>query len=274
MSNNYEDYEPSGATEYEGPRGTYYDIKYGCLCRISKTEQTGPGWLTKFITLDDGTELVRWYIPAKLEGYVNAIEWYDKEHLGKPYRGYKMTLTAKGQNYIIDWSWNSRATKRLLMTALAIDYEKPLFVNAFTGQEGDLVVTFKQLGESVPQYYKKDDMKDCPPPQEKWEMAKKVWDWSATNNFLWTMMAERVIPHVAKIAAERNLRQQPAGADEFTGQPQAAAAPDRSTTFQENPALAGRHVEPWMPPHSTTTQTATAPPPAVATAGSDDDIPF
>ncbi len=265
MSNNYDNYEPSGATEYEGSNGIHYSIKYGCLCRVSKEEQTGAGWIKKLLPQEDGSTMVRWYRPAKLEGWITKIEWYDREHNGKPYRGYKMTLTAKGQNFIIDWPWNSRATNRLLMTALAIDYSKPLFVNAFTGREGDLVVTFKQLGEKVPQYFTKGDMGDCPPPTEYVELGKKKWDWKETNIYLWNMMNERIIPHVTKTALERGLDNQPSGEvaqeDQYTGQPVQQTAPTNAPS-----PIGDAHAAMAAP-------VATTVPPAVAASG-DDDIPF
>lgn len=271
MSNNYEDYEPSGATEYSGASGIHYSIKYGCLCRVSKEEQTEPGWVKKLLPQEDGSILTRWYRPAKLEGWITDIVWYDREHQGKPYSGYKMTLTAKGQNYIIDWPWNSRATNRLLMTALAIDYTKPLAVNAFTGREGDLVVTFNQLGEKVPQYFKKGDMGDCPEPVEYMEMGKKKWDWKETNLYLWNMMNDRIIPHVKRTALERGLASQPAGEvadDQYTGQPAQAATNAPSPIGEAHAAMAAPAA-----PVAAPVATVPSAPPATAASG-DDDIPF
>lgn len=198
---------PRGAEEYAGTNSKFLNIKYGCLCEVSKTKVEG--WAEQeIVDRDTGEITVKWIKVYKfVEGWVNKLEWYDREFKGKPYMGWKMHLEANGINYILDLPLNNSATKKVMMSARSIDFNIPLEVRAWTNREdGKLAVWLKQCDVSVPQFYKKGDMKECPEPVEKLGIGgKKKWDWEATDTFLWREMQDHITPLIEECSRNRGV---------------------------------------------------------------------
>lgn len=230
--------EPRGAVEYTGANAKFLHIKYGCLCEVSKRQVAG--WTEhEIVDRDTGAITTKWIkIYKSLEAWVNKLEWYSREHQGTDYMGWKMHMSAGDTNYVLDLPLNNPATKKFMLSALNINFERPLEIKAWTDREtGKLAFWLQQDGESILQYYKKGDMKTCPEPQNKIGIGgKEKWDWEETNTFLWNEMQDRITPHIEKCAADRG----------YKGSADAAAASG-------------------VPTHTG---------PVGATAATDDDIPF
>lgn len=196
--------EPRGAVEDRGPRAKYLDIKYGCLCEVSKTPVEG--WTKHDILDDDGVvKVTKWIkIYESLEMWVDKLEWYSRTHESLEYSGWKMLGHAGDVNYSVDFALTSRATKRLMMVARSIDWDAPLDMRVWPeAGTGNIAINFKQNDTIVPQFYSKADMKECPAPSQKTVMGKTKWDWEETNDFLWREMNEVIAPHIEKSAADR-----------------------------------------------------------------------
>lgn len=195
--------QPRGATEYIGGNVTFLQIAYGCLCEVSKTPREGWRHPVNQKTGDEITD--KWIKPYKsFEGWVNKLEWYNRPYGDTEYQGWKMHMEAGGRHYVIDWSLFSPATKKLMMSARNIDYDLPLEIAAWTDCDGKLALWLKQNDQTVLQYYKKDDMKECPVPVQKQGIGgKSKWDWDATDAFLWQEMENVIAPHIAKCADAR-----------------------------------------------------------------------
>lgn len=195
--------QPRGATEYTGGNATFINIAYGCLCEVSKTPKEG--WKHP-INQKTGDEILdKWIKPYKsLEGWINKLEWYSREHGDNVYMGWKMHMEAGGVNYILDLPLHSPATKKFMMSARNIDYDVPFEIAVWTDRDGKLAAWLKQNDQTVLQYYKKDDMKECPAPVRKEGVGGKVkWDWTDTDRFLWKEMQDVITPHVEKSADAR-----------------------------------------------------------------------
>lgn len=196
--------EPKGAVEHAAANARYLYIKYGCLCEVSKTAVEG--WThpvhqkTQEIIRDKWVKVYK-----SVEAWVNKLEWYDRTHGDEVYQGWKMHMSAGEVNYILDLPLNSEATKKFMMSARNMDFDMPLEIAAWTSREdGKLAVWLKQNDQSILQYYKKGDMKECPEPVQRPVIGGKLkWDWEATDAFLWNEMQNTIAPHIEKLAADR-----------------------------------------------------------------------
>lgn len=211
--------EPKGAVEHTAANAKFVFIKYGCLCETSKTPIEG--WTNP---VNQKTQQVipdKWVkVYKSLEAWVNKLEWYERHHGDEDYLGWKMHMSAGSTNYILDLPLNSEATKKFMLSARNMDFEFPLEISAWTDRDtGKLAVWLKQDGQSVFQYYKKGDMKNCPEPVQVEAIGgKKKWDWVRTDTFLWQEMQDVIAPLIERIAKERGYKEPIATADmQYTG---------------------------------------------------------
>jgi len=244
--------EPKGVTEHVGGNAKYLFVKYGCLCEVSKTPVEG--WRHP-VNQKTGEEITDKWIksPKSIEMWVDSLEWYDRKHGTEVYQGWKMHGNAGGVNYILDLPLNNEATKKIMFSAPNINFRRPLEIAAWTAlnertNKMELAVWLQQDGETILQFYKKDDMKDCPPPVQRAAVGGgSKWDWSDTDAFLWGMMEQQIAPLIKQCAAERAS---------------STPAPARPTPPDE----------PGVPTH--TGGAAPTAPSVAPAANAEDDIPF
>lgn len=215
--------EPKGAVEYHGGNAKYLQVAYGCLCEVSK--KYVEGWTNPVNQKTGETIPDKWIkVYKELEAWVNKLEWYEKKFGENEFMGWNLHMEAGGVNYIVDLALNGTAAQKFMFSARNIDFNVPLEIAAWTNAEG-LAVWLKQNGESVLQYYKKGDMKDCPEPVQRTGVNNKIiWDWAATEKFLWDEMQQVITPAIAQAASARLAERQTAPVysnepePEFSGQ--------------------------------------------------------
>lgn len=216
--------EPKGAVEYSGGNAKYLQVSYGCLCEVSK--KFIEGWVNPIHQLSGETIPDKWIkVYKELEVWVNKLEWYEHKYGDNDYMGWKMHAEAGGINYILDLALNGSATQKFMFSARNINFNVPLEIAAWTNNsDGKLAVWLKQDGQTIFQYYKKGDMKNCPEPVQRSGIGGKVtWDWAETEKFLWNEMQTVITPAVAEAARLRDSENQRAyptySEPEYSGQP-------------------------------------------------------
>lgn len=231
--------EPRGAQEYTGGNAKYLQVSYGCLCEVSKTYVEG--WVNPINQMTGETIPDKWIKVYKaLEGWVNKLEWYDKTYGEKQYLGWNLHMEAGGVNYILDLALRGMTAKTFMFSARNIDFNVPLEFAIWTdNSDGKLAVWLKQNDQTVYQFYKKGDMKNCPPPIEREGIGgKKTWDWAETERFLWDEMQTVIAPAIEEAAKARAAERghapdyshegEPYTQDPSQGNPTPAAAPSSS----------------------------------------------
>ena len=221
--------EPKGAVQYTGGNAKYLQVSYGCLCEVSK--KYVEGWTNPINQKTGETIPDKWIkVYKELEAWVNMLEWYDHKYGENEYSGWKMHMEAGGINYILDLPLKGTATQKFMFSARNIDFNAPLEIAAWTNNaDGKLAVWLKQDGQTILQYYKKGDMKDCPEPVQKTGIGgKTIWDWADTERFLWEEMQNIIAPAIANSANLRTSENQNF-APTYSGYPEQGQEDDRPT---------------------------------------------
>jgi hypothetical protein len=187
--------------EYGESNGTYLKIKHSCICQESKTEKDGYKKVEG--TLKDGTPWKKWIRPYKaVSGYVDKIERYDREHEGRKFRGWNITINDEGTRYFLDIPFDSRVNGRWMKLAESIDYNKPVRFSAWHDKKSDsTALNVQQDGVSVPQKYTREEPNGLPEPIQR---SSGKWDYGAQEDFLVERLIKFVIPNVELVAANRN----------------------------------------------------------------------
>lgn len=190
-----------GLEEYGEGAGTFLKIKHGCICQESKTEKEGYKKVEG--VLRDGTPWKKWIRPYKaVSGYIDKIERYDREHEGRKFRGWNITINDGENQYFLDIPFDSKVNSRWMKLAEAIDYTKPVRFSAWTDKKTDsTAINLQQDGVSVPQRYTREEPNGLPEPTQR---TSGKWDYSAQEDFLIERLTKFVIPNVETIAAKRN----------------------------------------------------------------------
>lgn len=190
-----------GLEEYGEGNGTFLKIKHGCICQESKTEREGYKKVEG--VLKDGTPWKKWIRPYKaVSGYIDKIERYDREHDGRKFRGWSISINDGENLYQLDIPFDSKVNSRWMKLAEAIDYNKPVRFSAWTDKKTDsTAINLQQDGVSVPQKYTREEPNGLPEPTQR---ASGKWDYGAQEDFLVDRIIRFVIPNVETIAAKRN----------------------------------------------------------------------
>jgi hypothetical protein len=192
----------------------YLVIKHGSLCQESKKPVEGytPVKVTNPQTNEELTKYVKRY--SSVEGYVTKLEWYSREHEGRKYNGFKVSLNANNSPVVLDLVYNTAPFNRFLKCAENLDFTQPVEFSAWSTPEG-IAFTMRQNDINVPQKYTRDNPGDCPEPVQD-EITGK-WDYSQQTRWLWNRVMKKVIPAVA--AADN---------------PEAASAPKQQEKTEDN----------------------------------------
>jgi hypothetical protein len=172
----------------------FLNVKHHSICTESKTEK--PGY--KLIEVENPrtkqkiTKFIKQF--KSVEALICKIEWYEREHEGTTYRGWKLSLDANGVPAALDLPFNSRAGNRFMKLAENLDFTQPVEFSAWYDAKGDATAfNVKQNGESVRQLYTRDNPGECPPPTQN-KLGK--WNFDAQEEFLLDRMETVVIPRV------------------------------------------------------------------------------
>jgi len=193
-----------GLETYDSEGSIFLKLKHGAICQESKTEREG--YKLKEGVLRDGTQYRKWIKPYKaVSGYVTKLEWYDREHEGRKYRGWNIHIDADGTNCVLEIGFQSRANGRFMKLAENIDFRKPVRFSAWQDHKTDtLAFNVQQDGVSVPQKYTRENPHDLPEPIQR---ASGKWDYGAQEDFLCQRIHDVVIPTVEAANALRPLRE-------------------------------------------------------------------
>jgi len=197
-----------GLEEYGQGNGTYLKIKHDCICEESKVEKDGYKKVEG--TLQDGTPWKKWIRPYKaVSGYIDKIERYDREHEGRKFRGWNITINDGEEHFVLDIPFSSRVNGRWMKLAESIDYTKPVRFSAWHDRKSNsTALNVQQDGVTVPQKYTREDPGDMPEPIQR---SSGKWDYGAQEDFLVERLLKFVIPNVEVVASNRNGVGAPAG---------------------------------------------------------------
>lgn len=174
----------------------YLSIKHHAICHESKSEQAGHEAVVveNPRTKQKITKYIKKY--KLIEAMVCKVEWYEREHEGTKYRGFKLSLNAAGTPCVLDIPLKSRICSRFMKLAENIDFTQPVEFSAWYDSKSDATAfNVKQGGESVPQKYTNDNPNGCPPPEDD---GTGDLDWRKQTKFLLGRMKDVVIPAVEK----------------------------------------------------------------------------
>ena len=196
----------------------YLAVKHHSICHESKTEQTGH--VPIVVENPRSKEKITKYIEKykAVEALICHIEWYEREHDGKKYRGFKLSLNAAGTPCVLDIPFKSRACGRFMKLAENIDPTQPVEFSAWYDKKDDATAfNVKQGGKAVPQKYTLENPGDCP-RAEKDEAGDL--DFRAQTRFLLGRMKDVVIPRVEAAGNEMPHTQEQAQAASAASAPQ------------------------------------------------------
>jgi hypothetical protein len=194
-----------GLQEATATGTTYLHVKHHSIVEESKTPIVGfePVEVENPRTKEKFTKYIKRY--RGVEALVCKIEWYEREHEGTPFMGYKLHLDAAGSPCVLDLPLKSRVTSRFMKLAENIDFTQPVEFSAWYDKQSDSTAFNVKQGErSVPQKYTKEDPGDCPAPVQS--KVTKKWNFDAQTEYLMGVMDEIVIP-----AVEAAQNEMPAG---------------------------------------------------------------
>lgn len=202
-----------GLEEYGEGNGVFLKIKHGCICQESKTEKEGYKKVEG--VLRDGTPWKKWIRPYKaVSGFVDKIERYDREHEGRKFRGWNITINDGENQYLLDIPFDSKVNSRWMKLAESIDYTKPVRFSAWTDKKTDsTAINLTQEGVSVPQKYTREEPNGLPEPTQR---ASGKWDYGAQEDFL-TERVLKLASTVEIIAAQRNDVDKPTSTEPTSG---------------------------------------------------------
>jgi len=177
--------------------GKFLHVQRGAICLKADKPTEGYEEITGEVDGVPFTTYVKKF--AAVDGLITKIAWEVREHSGKTYRGLKITIKDKGENYILDLPFGKRQYDMFTKIAENIDYEKPVEFIAWQDKQDERVTAFacKQDGKFVQWKYTREDMGDCPQPVKS-EITGK-WSFDAQREWLLKRIIEVVIPHVDSI---------------------------------------------------------------------------
>lgn len=181
-----------------GGQFTFLVVKHNTICEESKEAREGfepvevfnpktKETLTKFID--------KW---GSVTGFVNSIDYYDREHNGTRFQGIKINID---DEVSLDLAAKTPAYDTFAKLAENIDFSKEVTFSAGLDKKNERTSFFvKQDGEGVKWLYTKDNPGDCPP----WEKDDEgEWDSRKQRAFLKSRIIDVIIPAVEKATQER-----------------------------------------------------------------------
>ena len=192
-----------GLETYDNSGKIFLKLKHGCLCEESKAERDGFKKVEG--NLQDGTHYVKWIKPYKaVSGFVDRIEWYDREHNGRKFRGWNLHITDDDESYVLDIPFANRANSRWMKLAENIQFDEPVRFSAWNDRKTDtLAFNVQQGGTSVPQKYTRENPLDLPEPIQR---SSGKWDYGAQEDFLVHRMNKNVLPACEAAASKRGVK--------------------------------------------------------------------
>lgn len=176
--------------------GVFLQIKHHCICQESRSPREGfvPIDVKNVRTGETITKYIKRY--RGVEALVKKIEWYDREHDGTRFMGWKLLLDANGIACTLDFPFESRMGDRFMKTAENVDFARPVEFSAWKGPDDKTALTIKQGGQNVPQKYTKDNPGECPVPVKGFNGK---WNFDKQKEFLHKRMLEVVIPKLQAV---------------------------------------------------------------------------
>lgn len=218
-----------GLQEQTDNRTTFLVIKHSSIVQESK--QPRDGFEAIEVTNPRTDEKITKYIKRYngVEALVCKIEWYEREHEGTRYMGWKLHLDAAGVPCVLDLPFSSRAASRFMKLAENIDYGRPVEFRAWHDQKTDSTAFYVgQDGKSVPQLYTMENPGECPAPTKN-RLGK--WNFDKQNEYLYDRMTQVVIPAVEQAGNEMPSGEVAPARAQATA---VGAAPRKDSPFDED----------------------------------------
>lgn len=174
-----------------GDGGIFLHVKHGTVCQESKAPREGfvPIEVTNPRSGDKSIKYIKKY--KAVEAMVKRIEWYEREHDGIPFMGWKLVLDADGTVCTLDIPLQSPIAGRFMKLAENLDFTLPVEFSAWKSPDDKTAFAVRQNGVIVPQKYTREEPGDCPPPIQGFG---KKWNYDAQTQFLHERMSQVVIP--------------------------------------------------------------------------------
>lgn len=226
---------------------------------IGKTDQRIKKW-------------VRYY--GFVEGYITDLVWFDREHNGVKYRGYKIHMQDGSETYILDLLLNQNTWDIWCKTAENIDFTKKINISVWHDRKDDSTAfRICQDGKTVKRRYTMEHMGDCPPAQK--DELDGTWDFKAQKRYLFKRMADVVIPAIHAAKANRDPLIDDTPMSDVILDPDEGY--DMNDTFNDSPRQVADRMQ--APPQtaraSAQISTKSSPAPVKQQGNQDDDIiPF
>lgn len=176
-------------------------VKHHAFCLESKEPAEGYKAIEVFnpSTQQNQTKYVKLF--SELDGFLDEIRWYNREHDGKTYSG--LNLTVRDGDFVaqLDLPTGKRSFDTFLRFAENLDFNLPITFVAFKGRDDKTAFFAKQKGETVKWKFTKDNPHGCPEPRKSRTTGK--WDFSDTTDWLLERLLEQVCPMVEAAASAR-----------------------------------------------------------------------
>ena len=177
----------------------FLTIKHGAICLEGSEGQEGYELVEGEVNGSPYSKWIRKF--AAVDGKVTRIEWYNREHNGTAYKGIHITLKDGGQFFQVDLPFGKRHYDYFTKIMDNIDFEQPIEFNAWLDtkspkvKNGQFPTAFiaKQNGAILQWAYTRDNMGECPPPEQD-EMG--TWDFRKQRIWLYKRLTEVIIPKV------------------------------------------------------------------------------
>lgn len=181
-----------------GGQYTYLVVKHNSICEESKDPKEGFEAVEVFNpkTKETLTKYIdKW---GSVSGFVNNIEYYDREHNGTRFQGVKINID---DEVLLDLAAKTPAYDTFCKLAENIDFTQEVTFKAGLDKKNERTAFFvTQNGEGVKWKYTKDNPGDCPP----WEKDEDgEWDSRKQRAFLKSRVIDVVIPAAQAAANER-----------------------------------------------------------------------
>jgi hypothetical protein len=181
-----------------GGQYTYLVVKHNSICEESKEPREGfePVEVFNPKTKETLTKYIdKW---GSVSGFVNNLEYYDREHNGTKFQGVKINID---DEVVLDLAAKTPAYDTFCKLAENIDFTQEVTFKAGLDKKNERTAFFVTQGnEGVKWKYTKDNPGDCPP----WEKDEDgEWDSRKQRAFLKKRIIDVVIPAATAAASER-----------------------------------------------------------------------
>lgn len=174
----------------------YLEVKHFCLWRQIKQKVAGCDEVEVTNPKNKEVSTKYGYRYADVSGRITKIEKYDTDKkYSTRYFGFKAHIIDGSDSYVLDMPYRSQFLRRFLHVLPNIKWTEPLSITIFKGKKqgsgtDELAVWFKQGGETVRNFYTKDNPNGMPAAVQ--DRNTKEWDFREQHSWLVDRLKEQI----------------------------------------------------------------------------------